>query len=66
MTAKEAAQRLGVSRGRVQQFLLTGRLAGTLEHAGPVSAWSIPEEEIDRFAALERRNGRPRKPRTPK
>jgi len=54
LTTDQAAERLGVTRGRVLQYLRDGRFPGA-GRLGP--AWIIPEAAV---AAFERRKtGRP-------
>ena len=53
----QAGARLGLSRARMYQLVVEGRLKATKVGA----AWIIEERHLDRFAALVRRPGRPRK-----
>lgn len=53
---REAAQRLGLSKGRIHQFITEGRLRS--ERIGNILV--IPESELERFAAQERKPGRPK------
>ena len=53
LTVKEAAERLGVTPGRVRQFIVEGRLKG--EKVGNV--WVFTEDEIARFSEEPRRPG---------
>lgn len=57
LTVNEAAQRLGVTAGRLRQFICQGRLQVVALHP---RANVIPMEEFERFSQLERPNGRPR------
>jgi len=55
-SAREAAEFLGLSHNRVRALLLQGRLRG--EKVG-MAGWIIYRSELERFARLPRRNGRP-------
>lgn len=55
LTTQEFAKRLGVSPGRVRQFLVQGRLPHAVKVAG---AWLIPESDID--FVKDRQVGRPK------
>jgi len=55
-SVREAAQALGVSRGRVHQFVCEGRLRG--ERIGNVLVFR--ESEIKRFRRIPRTPGRPK------
>ena len=58
LTISEAAQRLGVTRGRVWQFVREGRLKAHKIHP---RLSLIREEDLEEFAKIKRRNGRPPK-----
>jgi excisionase family DNA binding protein len=63
LTVKECADVLEVKDRRVQQFIEEGRL-----QASKIGGrWFVTREELDRFAAIERKpgnlTGRPRVPR---
>ncbi len=58
LTVAEAAERLGVNHSRVCQLLRAGRLKG--QKIGRLM-WLIREEDLEKFAAEERKPGRPRK-----
>lgn len=55
LTVREAAESLGVSGGRVRQFLLEGRLDG--QKFG--ISWMIEREEVERFKQIDRDPGNP-------
>ncbi len=57
LAAKYAAERLGISKGRVSQLLKDGRLEG-YRHGRNVM---VSEASIERFASERRSAGRPRK-----
>lgn len=57
MTAKEAAERLNVSKRRVLQFLEEGRLPGQKA----ANLWFFKRADVDRFANKTRQTGRPKK-----
>lgn len=56
LTTEEAADRLGVSAGRVRQFVSQGRLHG--ERSGRTLLFD--GQAIEEFQSRQRRNGRPR------
>lgn len=49
LTTKQTAERLGISRQRVQQLLQEGRLSGTLKHLGSVKVWLIHESSVKKW-----------------
>lgn len=55
MTVQEVAERLGITDGRVRQLLLKNRLHG--EKFGQL--WVVNEDEVERFASLDRPPGNP-------
>jgi excisionase family DNA binding protein len=55
MTAKEAAERLGLSETRVKQLINAGKLIA--EKRGRY--WEVSESELLRFIQLERASGHP-------
>jgi excisionase family DNA binding protein len=57
LSPSEAARRLGISRKRIYQFIAAGRIAAEPVIGGGIT---IDEREVERFAALPRRHGRPR------
>lgn len=57
ITAKQAAEQMNLSLRRVNQFLEAGRLPAT-KFSG---VWMIRQDDLDTFAAIERRVGKPRK-----
>jgi len=59
ITAHKAAERLGISYGRICQILRQDRIPGAHKPGG--RDWQIPRAGLEAFAALERRGGRPRK-----
>jgi excisionase family DNA binding protein len=64
LTVKQAAERLGLSTGRIHALIRGGRL-----HAEKFGRdWMIAPTELERFAALPRQEGypkgRPRKSQT--
>lgn len=60
MTKRQAAEYLGLSPGRVQVFITTGRLSSRM-FAG---MHLIPRREVYRFARKARKNGAPKRTRT--
>ncbi len=56
-TAKQAAERLGVSTTRMRQLIFEGTIKA--EKAGRDNF--IPESEVKRLESLERKTGRPKK-----
>jgi excisionase family DNA binding protein len=54
VTPAEAAEILGVSPGRVRQFCREGRIGQEFD-----GRWVIPRDELDQFAKLPRKHGRP-------
>jgi excisionase family DNA binding protein len=56
LTTAEAAQRLGLSPSRIRHLVLEGRLKGTRYGRDIL----FTPADLDRFAALQRPNGRPR------
>lgn len=59
LTAKEAAERLGLHPSRVRVFCRTGRIRGATKKGRD---WLMSEAAVDAFAEKERRIGRPRSP----
>lgn len=60
LSPKAAAARLGLSVGRVRQLIASGALrAVNVGIDRPV--WAIDEQEIERFAALDRPPHRPKR-----
>ena len=55
LTVPVAAQRLGVTVGRVRQLLADGTLTG--EKIAP-RCWLVDAESVTRYAATDRRPGR--------
>lgn len=55
LTTQQVAERLGVSRARVQQLTAEGRLAGS--RLG--NFWVYEEKTVEDFARQERPVGRP-------
>lgn len=56
VTTNEAAERLGVSSGRIRQMIIQGIIKDTTK-AGQVNL--IPEKEVKRLESTERAPGRP-------
>jgi len=57
MTVQQAAEYLGLSRRRVYQFIHAGRLAAIKLGRD----FLIEPQELERFAAIPRKTGQPRK-----
>jgi len=57
LTVSEAADLVGVWPQHIRRKLASGELAGI--KVGP-RAWLIPRDEVERFAKMESRRGRPR------
>ena len=57
LTADDAAEILGVDRGRVYQFARAGRLSGERTPYG----WFFKPQAVRKFAKEPRKPGRPRK-----
>lgn len=55
LTTAEAAKRLGVSTGRVRQFLADGRIKARKFGRD----WAIPASAVAEFAKIERKVGNP-------
>lgn len=55
LTTTQAAERLGLSRGRVQVLIRTGRLAA--KRVG--RDWILSAADVDDFALLPRQDGYP-------
>jgi excisionase family DNA binding protein len=55
LSAREAAQFLGLSHNRVRALLLQGRIPAQKIGLG----WAIYKSDLERFAAKPRPNGRP-------
>lgn len=62
VTTETAATRLGISRTRVQVLIRAGRLPATKIGRD----WMIGAAELERFAALERPRGTPRRKAGPR
>ena len=58
MTVQEVAESLGVSTGRVRQYLMNGQLSG--KKFG--NTWAIATAEFKKFAKLDRKPGNPNFP----
>ena len=58
LTTDEAAAKLGVSGARVRQIIKAGLLKG-VEKIGQINM--IPEKEVERVKAMDRKAGRPKK-----
>ncbi len=61
-TTTQAADVLGVTDGRIRQFLLEGRLRGEKLPLGEDEEhhpWLIPKAELRRFQKVDRPTGRP-------
>lgn len=56
LTTKEAGDRLGLSDGRIRQMIISGVIEGAIKFGG---VHVIPEAEINRLKALDRKAGRP-------
>jgi hypothetical protein len=52
----DAASRIGISRQRLHQLRKAGKIRGI---RGPRGAWLYSDDEIHRFAAIQRRPGKP-------
>jgi len=60
LSPHQAAALLGVSRRRVRDFIADGRIAAVnLGGAGRGARYVLRRGEVERFAALQRRGGRP-------
>ena len=59
-TVQEVAKQLGVTGGRVRQFIVEGRITG--QKFG--NSWAIAESEVQRFQSLERQPGNPKQRKT--
>jgi excisionase family DNA binding protein len=57
LTVDDAAKILGVSAGRVRQFISTGKLPAARDGVG----YLIDKDKLDAFAKTPRKLGRPRK-----
>jgi len=57
-TVRDAMERLGVNKTRVHWFIRHGRLRATQVTGG---LWVIEPRELERFARIPRRNGKPSK-----
>lgn len=55
-TVRNAADRLGVSKSRVHFFIAKGRLRATQTDAGD---WLVTDRELERFAKIPRKAGKP-------
>ena len=60
LTVQEAAQRIGVTAGRVRQWLLSGELRGEQVPKRENARWLIPSSEVERMAKVTPKTGRPR------
>lgn len=60
LTTTEAAGRLGISTARIRQMILDGVIKGA-EKFGRDNV--IPEVEIERLEKIDRKSGRPVKPK---
>lgn len=58
-TVKQASKKLNVNKSRILQFIYTKRLIANRCECG--HGWLISEKELDRFAKIERKTGKPRK-----
>jgi excisionase family DNA binding protein len=58
LTTKEAAERLNVSTARIRQMIIEGVIKNA-EKFGRDNV--VPETEVERLAAIERKPGRPLK-----
>ena len=65
MLTTEAAELGGVTDARIRQLLALGAFPGA-QKIGPGlrGVWMIPRNEVERWAASERKRGRPPKPKT--
>jgi len=60
LSPQQAAAIIGVSRRRVRDFIAAGRIAAVnLGGAGRGARYVLRRDEVERFAALGRRGGRP-------
>ncbi len=57
LSSHQAADYLGLSHGRVNKLLLQGRISARKIGAG----WAIYKTDLDRFAAIPRKGGRPKR-----
>lgn len=57
LSTTEAMERLGVTRTRILQMIHEGPLQGKAEKKG--RDWFIPEAEIVKLEAIDRKPGRP-------
>ena len=55
LTAREAAEKLGLSKIRVIQFCQQGRIPAEKENG----RWKLFEEDVEEFAKMPRRTGNP-------
>jgi excisionase family DNA binding protein len=64
LTPARAAALLGISRRRVAEFIASGRLpAVNLGGDGRGARYVLRREDVERFAAEKRHEGRPKKPK---
>lgn len=61
MDVKEVAELLGVTVGRVRQLATTGQLKGERLGSPTRGMWVFKRVDVEAFAALPRRPGRPAK-----
>ncbi len=61
MDVKEAAAALGVTAGRVRQLAQAGQLPGTRLGGPDRGVWVFRRADVEQFARVKRRPGRPRK-----
>lgn len=60
LTVPQAAQRIGVTTGRVRQWLLSGEIHGEQMPPQENGRWLIPSSEAERMAEIAPKTGRPR------
>jgi excisionase family DNA binding protein len=61
LTAKQAAERLGISDARIRQMIIEGVIKGASKF-GRENV--IPEKEVERLENIDRKPGRPPKDKT--
>lgn len=61
LTTAEAAERIGVSPRRVQQYVQDGRLKRSEEAPAGMRGHLFDPKEVEEFARIERKPGNPRK-----
>lgn len=60
LTVSQAAARIGVTTGRVRQWLLSGEIRGEQVPPQDNGRWLISSQEVDRMSQIKPKTGRPR------